>query len=52
MNTGGAVVVEVAAQDTYGLRGRVLRDGTPSSDVTYGKLTAQEFRLGLRYLIP
>ena len=23
-----------------------------SSDVTYGKLTAQEFRLGLRYLIP
>ncbi len=22
------------------------------SDVTYGNLTAQEFRLGLRYLIP
>jgi GNAT superfamily N-acetyltransferase len=37
MSTGEAVVVELATPDTYDLRRRVLRDGTPSRDVTYAQ---------------
>jgi opacity protein-like surface antigen len=33
-------------------RNAVSMTPPPTGDVTYGNLTAQEFRLGLRYLIP
>jgi GNAT superfamily N-acetyltransferase len=33
----GLEVVELATADTYDLRRRVLRDGTPSRDVTYAQ---------------
>ena len=41
-----------ATRRQYEARNAVSMYPPPSSDVTYGKLTAQEFRLGLRYLIP
>jgi GNAT superfamily N-acetyltransferase len=40
------VVVELATEDTYDLRRRVLREGTPSRDVTY----AQDDRPGTVHL--
>jgi GNAT superfamily N-acetyltransferase len=35
VSAGEAVVVELSTRETYELRRRVLRDGTPSRDVTY-----------------
>jgi GNAT superfamily N-acetyltransferase len=43
-------VVELTVGDTYDLRRRVLRDGTPSTDVTYPEdRQPGSFHLGLRY---
>lgn len=42
-------VVELAVEDTYDLRRRVLRDGTPSTDITYAEDGQPgTFHLGMR----